>query len=234
VQIIPAVDVLDGAVVRLQQGRFDRVTTYGDDPVSVVAGFVSEGAEVVHVVDLGGARSGEPNHALWARLGDAQVPFQAAGGIRDAAGAEEILAFGAVRVVTGTTAVWNEAELRAMVAAAGPALVVAVDVKYGQAVGAGWADSGRPMHAVVASAVEAGAARLMVTSVAGDGMLSGPDLALLSDIVGAARLPVIASGGVGTIDDVTAVRGLGVEAVVIGRALYEGRFTLTEALEAAR
>jgi phosphoribosylformimino-5-aminoimidazole carboxamide ribotide isomerase len=234
VQVIPAVDVLDGAVVRLQQGEFERVTAYRDDPVPVTAGFTADGAEVVHVVDLGAARSGKPAAGLWAALGAAQLPFQAAGGIRTAGTAAEVLALGAVRIVTGTTAVWDEVELGNMVEAAGSALVVAVDVKDGRAVGAGWEDRGREVGQVVQCAVAGGAARVMVTSVAADGMLSGPDLALLEWVIDAAGVPVIAAGGVGSLADVVAVRELGAEAVVVGRALYEGRFTLPEALEAAR
>jgi len=234
VQVIPAVDVLDGAVVRLRQGSFERVTDYGDDPVAVAAGFVAEGAEVLHVVDLRGARSGMLNMPLWAGLGETQLPFQAAGGIRNAVAAGEVLALGAVRVVAGTAVVWDEVGLRDMVDTAGTALVAAVDVRDGKALGAGWGDEGRDVQAVVRSAVDAGVARLMVTSVAADGMLAGPDLSLLEWAIGAAGVPVIASGGIGSLEDVVAVRRLGAEAAVIGRALYEGRFTLAEALEAAR
>jgi phosphoribosylformimino-5-aminoimidazole carboxamide ribotide isomerase len=234
VQIIPAVDVLSGAVVRLQQGDFDRVTAYAADPGAVSRAFVAEGAEVVHVVDLSAARSGLVDLGLWSRLGEAQLPFQAAGGIRSAETAAEILALGAVRVVSGTTAVWDPPGLADMLAVAGAALVAAVDVRDGRAVGSGWADDGRDLDTVVRSAVDAGVARLMVTSVEGDGMLGGPDLSLLRRVVETSGVPVIASGGIGSLAHIAAIRGLGVEAVVIGRALYEGRFTLGEAIDAAR
>lgn len=233
-QVIPAVDVLDGAVVRLERGDFERVTRYSADAVEVARGFVEEGAEVVHVVDLAAARTGRPSAGLWEALGAANLPFQAAGGIRTAEAARRALAAGAVRIVAGTTAVWDDAGLGEIAAAAGPALVVALDVRDGRAFGAGWEDPGREAEVVIRSAVQAGAARVMVTGIAADGMLSGPDLGLLEWAAATAGVPVIASGGVASLDDIAAVRRVGAEAVVIGRALYEGRFTLSEALEAAR
>lgn len=231
--VIPAVDVLDGAVVRLQRGDFDRVTSYGDDPVATAAGFAAAGAPIVHVVDLAGARHGESNPALWAALGATRITFQAAGGIRTAAAARAVLEAGAERVVVGTTAVWDPHAVSLLAALFGEELVVALDVRDGRAVGAGWEDEGRDLDEVLDAVVAAGVERIMVTAVATDGMLTGPDLVLLERVIDRSGLPVIASGGVGSLADVTAVRDLGAEAVVIGRALYEGRFTLADAITAA-
>lgn len=231
--VIPAVDVLDGIVVRLERGDFDRATHYGTDPVATALGFGAAGASLVHVVDLGGARSGIGDPTLWEALGAAGVVFQAAGGIRTADTARAVLEAGAERIVVGTTAVWDPHSVALLATLFGEELVVALDVKDGRAVGAGWEDAGRDLDTVLAEVVGAGVMRLMVTATAGDGMLSGPDLGLLQRVIDQSGIPVIASGGVGTLDDVAAVARLGAEAVVIGRALYEGRFTLPEAITAA-
>jgi len=233
VQVIPAIDVLDGSVVRLQRGDYSRVTRYGDDPATTATGLVSGGAGLVHVVDLDAARSGEPSPELWGGLGRASIPFQAAGGIRTASDARRALEAGAERVVTGTTAVWDADELSAMLEAAGERLVAAVDVKDGRAVGTGWTDRGRDLDTVLETLLGAGVARLMITAVATDGMLTGPDLKLFESVISRTGVPIIASGGVGSLDDIRAVRDLGVEAIVVGRALYEGRFSLTDAIVAA-
>lgn len=232
-QVIPAVDVLGGEVVRLRRGDYGRVTRFAADPVAAAAGFVEDGAELVHVVDLEAARSGRGDPALWDALGRAGLPFQAAGGIRGSADARRALDAGAHRVVSGTTAVWDSDALAAIAGAAGGALVAALDVRDGVALGAGWTDRGRSLDDVLAAVGAAGVARVMVTAVAADGMLAGPDLPLVRSMAASAGVPVIASGGVSTPDDLTALAATGAEAAVVGRALYEGRFTLAEAMAAA-
>ena len=234
-QVIPAVDVLGGAVVRLRQGDYGAVTRFGDDPVAVAGEFTSAGADMVHVVNLEAARSGTPAAELWKRLGDAGVRFQAAGGIRSAQDAVDAVAGGAARVAAGTTAVWEPAKLAEMAdAIGGERLVAAVDVRAGRAHGAGWLDEGRPVSAVVAQVIEAGVGRIMVTSVSRDGTLEGPDVELVETVMAAAPdTPVIASGGVSTLDDLAVLAGTGCEAVVVGRALLEGRFSLQQAIAAA-
>ena len=233
--VIPAIDVLDGRVVRLREGDFAHVTVFGGHPVPVALQFRAEGAAPVHVVDLGAARSGRTDESLWRSLGAEGVAFQAAGGLRTVEVAVRACDLGASRIVAGTAAVWDPAVLEEMVSALGPERVVAaVDVRDGRARGAAWTDDGMPVGEVVTAAGVAGVGRLMVTAVARDGMLSGPDLSLLEWVIEAAGRPVIASGGVGSLDDLRRVAALGAEAVVVGRALYEGRFTLGEAVEAAR
>jgi phosphoribosylformimino-5-aminoimidazole carboxamide ribotide isomerase len=231
-QIIPAVDVLDGAVVRLSKGDYDTAVVYAADPVATATGFVDEGAELVHVVDLAGARAGTHDVQLWSRLGDAGIPFQVGGGIRDARRAAEAVDAGAQRVVVGTAAVWSPGARDEILAAVGPErLVAAVDVRAGRARGAGWTDEGRPVDIVAAELQAAGVLRALVTGIARDGMLSGPDLGVLATVARSAPgMALIGSGGVGSLVDLSALAVAGVEGVIVGRALYEGRFTVREAV----
>lgn len=229
--VIPAVDVLDGRVVRLRQGRYDDVTVYADDPAEMVRSWVDQGARIVHVVDLGGARDGAGDRALWRRLGSTGLPFQLGGGIRSRTDAEELMAAGASRAVLGTAAVWDTEVVQEVVEAVGSeAVVAAVDVRQGRATGAGWRDEGRDVEAVVADLVTAGVGRALVTGISGDGMLTGPDTSILETVRAVApQMALIASGGVGSLDDLVAVAELRVEAAIVGRALYDDRFTFADA-----
>lgn len=230
IQIIPAVDVLDGKVVRLMHGDYTRVTVYADDPVEQARTWTDGGATLVHVVDLAGARTGEPDGSLWERFGASGVPFQVGGGIRTADLARRALQAGAARVVMGTAAVWNP-EMLAQVGDPGR-VVAAVDVRAGKATGAGWLDEGRDLAHVLDGLAEHGCARMLVTGIGRDGTMDGPETDLLRVAVEDGRFAVIASGGVGTLDDIEAITALGCEGVIVGRALYEGRFTVEEALAA--
>jgi phosphoribosylformimino-5-aminoimidazole carboxamide ribotide isomerase len=226
-QIIPAVDVLEGRAVRLLRGDYDQVTVYADDPVEQALVWHSQGAELVHVVDLDGARSGDPDLGLWRRLAGAGVPFQVGGGVRTAALARAALAAGAARVVMGTAAVWSPDVL---VEVGDPARVIAaVDVRERSATGGGWTDEGRDLEAVLDDLARYRIERLLVTGIGRDGTMAGPDVELLSEVTQDGRFAVLASGGVGDLDDLGAVAGIGCEGVIVGRALYEGRFTLAEA-----
>ena len=229
-QIIPAVDVLGGLVVRLLRGDYDAVSRYADDPVQQCRDWVEAGAGLVHVVDLEGARSAVPDEGLWRRLGGSAMPYQIGGGIRTAALANRALSAGAQRVVMGTAAVWSPGVLREVPEV--ERLVAAVDVRAGRAVGAGWLDRGREFADVLDGLAEAGVVRVLVTGIDTDGTMSGPDLGLLRSAVADRRFGVIASGGVGSLGDLRRVADLGCEAVIVGRALYEGKFTLEEAREA--
>jgi phosphoribosylformimino-5-aminoimidazole carboxamide ribotide isomerase len=226
-QVIPAVDVLEGRAVRLLRGDYDQVTVYADDPVEQALVWHSQGADLVHVVDLDGARSGDPDLGLWHRLAEAGVPFQVGGGIRSAALARAAIAAGAARVVMGTTAVWSPDVLAEV---GDPARVIAaIDVREGSATGAGWTDGGRDFAAVLDDLARHGVERLLVTGIGRDGTMDGPDVELVSAVTGDGRFAVLASGGVGDLDDLRVVAGIGCEGVIVGRALYEGRFTLAEA-----
>lgn len=235
-EIIPAVDVLDGAVVRLAKGDYDHVTVYDPDPVARALAFGAEGASLVHVVDLAGARDGTHDEALWARLADAGVAFQIGGGIRTAAIADAAIAAGASRVVVGTAAVWDPTARSDILAAVGPSrFVAALDVRNGHATGAGWLDEGRPLDVVAGELEAAGVVRALVTGIARDGMLSGPDLDVLAAVRRSAPdVALIGSGGVGSLDDLVALQAAGAEAAIVGRAIYEGRFTVADAVAAVR
>ncbi len=233
--VIPAVDVLDGKVVRLRQGRYEDVTVYAEDPVAMVGSWVEQGATIVHVVDLAGARDGNGDQKLWRRLGASGLPFQLGGGIRSRGDVEGLLAAGAARAVLGTTAVWDAEALRGILDAVGAeAVVAAIDVREGRATGAGWRDRGRDLPVVMRDLVGAGIARALVTGIAGDGMLTGPDTELMGEVMNMApELALIASGGVGLLDDIAVLADLDVEGVIVGRALYDGRFSFSEAQRAA-
>ena len=227
-EIIPAVDVLDGRVVRLMHGDYDRVTVYADDPVGQCREWMDQGAGLVHVVDLEGARTGEPDGGLWHSLADAGIAFQVGGGIRDADTADRALASGASRVVMGTAAVWDPEILGAV---SEPVRVVAaIDVRDGRATGAGWLDEGRELADVLDDLEQVGVPRLLVTGIERDGTMDGPATGLLEQAMDGDRFSIIASGGVGRLDDLRAIEALGCEAVIVGRALYEHRFTVSEAI----
>jgi len=236
VYVIPAVDMLDKKVVRLRQGRYDEVTEYADDPAHQLEVWGELGAKIVHVVDLLGARDGSGDQEMWDRLGATGVPFQLGGGIRSVAAAESVVAAGAARVVLGTAAVWQPEMAAEIVAAVGAERVVAaIDVRAGKATGAGWLDEGRDLEDVLRDLGDAGVIRALATGIATDGMLTGPDVGLLEDVQALApKIALIASGGVGSLADIAAVARLDVEAAIVGRALYDEKFTFPEAMEACR
>lgn len=231
-QLIPAVDVLDGKVVRLVEGDFDRVTVYADDPVEQAAAWQEAGAALVHVVDLAGARDGTPSEPLWRALSDAGVRFQVGGGIRSPQAAGRAVEAGAARVVMGTAAVWQPELLAATVAELGAAQVVAaLDVRGGRAAGQGWLDEGRLLPEVVADLVGAGVVRALVTGIGRDGTMQGPDLDVIAAVQAVAPgLAILGSGGVAELGDLVELAAVGVEAAIVGRALYEAAFTVEEAL----
>ena len=232
--VIPAVDMLGGKVVRLRQGRYDEVTVYAEDPAAQLLNWGNQGAEIVHVVDLAGAKDGNGDREAWHRLGGTGVPFQIGGGIRTRETAEAVIAAGAARVVLGTAAVWDPELAAAIVDAVGAERVVAaIDVRAGKATGAGWLDEGRDLGDVLDDLVDAGVVRALATGIATDGTLAGPDLDLLSDVIARApSLALIASGGVGSLADISKVAKLDVEAAIVGRALYDEVFSFADATAA--
>ena len=227
-QIIPAIDILEGRVVRLLYGDYGRVTPYSDHPVQVAGRWLEQGAQLVHVVDLSGARSGEPDQQIWRDMTRAGIPFQVGGGIRTPATARAALQAGAQRVVMGTAAVWNPAALQEVGEL--DRVVAALDIRAGRARGAGWLDEGRSVAETVNGLREAGVVRLLVTGIERDGAMQGPDLNLLREVGSLSDMAVVASGGVGDLADLEAVATLDCEAAIVGRALYEGRFTLAQAI----
>ena len=230
-QILPAVDILDESVVRLLRGDYDIVTRYDDSPERVLEDWGKAGAEIVHVVDLDGARTGEPNVDLVRRLSAIGVPFQVGGGIRSVATAAEILKAGASRVVLGSKAVWDPSILHELVAVFGAErIVAAVDVKDGKATGTGWLDEGQPVETVLSNVAAAGVGWILATGIATDGTMAGPDMDLIRQALAAAPgIGIIASGGVGSVEDLVGLQASGAEAAIVGKALYEKRFTFAEA-----
>jgi phosphoribosylformimino-5-aminoimidazole carboxamide ribotide isomerase len=238
--LYPAIDLLGGRCVRLYQGDYDRGTVYGDDPVAQAVAFAAQGASWIHVVDLDAARSGEPVNrpVIEAVAAAVDVPVQTGGGVRTAADAEALFAHGVRRVVLGTAAL-DAPDLVRRLAADHPGCVsVGLDAKAGEVAVRGWTEgSGRSVVDVARSFADAGVASLVVTEIGRDGTLAGPDLAGLGEVLAATGIEVVASGGVATTDDLLALRDLDVSdrrlgGVIIGRALYEGRFRLADALEA--
>lgn len=231
--VIPAIDLRRGHVVRLHQGRPDEETTYGDDPVATARAFVEAGAEWLHLVDLDAALGRGDNREVLGRVvGTTSARAQVGGGLRSLDAAREVLDAGASRVVFGTGALRAGGFLVAAVSELHEAAVIALDVDGDRVRIAGWTEDAGSLHQVLARVDDAGAARILVTQVSRDGTLEGPDLHLYERLEREASAAVIASGGVRDADDLRALAETGVEAVVVGRALYEGRLTLAEALEA--
>jgi phosphoribosylformimino-5-aminoimidazole carboxamide ribotide isomerase len=231
-EILPAIDVLGGRAVRLAGGKREAVTLVGGDPAELAARLAAEGAERLHLVDLDGAFSGVPSVALVERVCAAgRVPLQVGGGYRSPEAIAAALDAGAERVMVGTAAL-TPGFVEDAVARFGQALVVAVDVRDGRVAVEGWTQVSELVPGDLAARCAAlGVARLLVTSAARDGSLSGPDLALVDDVLGAG-LPVLAAGGIASLDDLRALRRAGCEGAVVGSALLAGRFTLAEALAA--
>ncbi|CAN5606851.1 1-(5-phosphoribosyl)-5-[(5-phosphoribosylamino)methylideneamino]imidazole-4-carboxamide isomerase [soil metagenome] len=238
-ELIPAIDLRGGRVVRLLHGDFARSTDYGADPIAVARAWESEGASRLHLVDLDGAREGFPAQAdLLRRIVESVgIPCQVAGGLRTAAAVQAALGTGADRVVLGTALLADPGLGRRLVGIHGRERIVAgLDVRGQDAVGDAWGSGAatRPLWEVLVALVDAGVGTFVVTAITRDGALSGPDLALLQDVRTAARnADLIASGGVATLDDVRALAAEQYAGAILGRALYEGRFTLGEALAAA-
>jgi phosphoribosylformimino-5-aminoimidazole carboxamide ribotide isomerase len=238
--LYPAIDLRGGRVVRLYQGDFGRETAYGTDPAAVAEGYAKAGARWVHVVDLDAARTGVPENrpviaAIAAAL-PAGVSLQASGGIRDQAVAEALLATGVDRVVLGTAAVENPELVRDL--AGHHPVAVALDVRGREVAVRGWTEgSGVDLFELLDRFAGSGVAAVVVTQISRDATLQGPDVEGLAAVLDATPLPVVASGGVGTLADLEALASLraggrGLEGVIVGKALYEGRFTVEEAIAA--
>ncbi len=236
VELYPAIDVRGGQVVRLRQGDYADQTVYGDDPVAVAASFADEGATWIHVVDLDAARSGSPQNrpvvAAIAAAVQGRARVQTGGGVRSVDDAAALAAAGVARVVMGSAAVADPA-LAERVAAVLP-LAVGLDHRGGVAAVHGWTQSSGTTVADLLPRFPFAAA-FVITDIARDGMLHGPDVAGLAEAAAATPVPVVASGGVAGLDDVRALaRVPGIAGVITGKALYEHRFTVSQAIRALR
>ncbi len=233
-EVIPAVDVLDGRAVRLHEGVRDRVTIEGGDPVALARRFVGEGARRLHLVDLDGAFEGRPSDGLLERIAlvAAEVPVQVGGGYRTLEAIDAAVAAGADRVMVGTAAL-SPGFLAAAATRLGEQLVVAVDARDGFVAVEGWTRAADISAAQLAlRCADTGVRRLLVTATRRDGSLAGPDLELLAEVL-PCGLPVLAAGGIASLDDLRALHDLGCEGAVVGSALWRGTFTLAEAVAAA-
>jgi phosphoribosylformimino-5-aminoimidazole carboxamide ribotide isomerase len=236
-EILPAIDLRGGRVVRLQQGDFARESVFSGDPVAVARRFVDDGARWLHVVDLDGARTGSPVQsaiidAIVKAVG-VRAGVEVAGGLRDESAIDAALAMGAARVVLGTTALAEPRLVARLVADhRSERIAVAIDVRHGVAVGRGWTTDqhGVDVDVALRRLASAGVQTFEVTAIERDGLLEGPDLALYERVVRLDLGAVIASGGISTIDDLRALCGVGCAGAIIGRALYEGRFELVDAI----
>ncbi len=237
IEIIPAIDLLDGGVVRLFQGDFDQVTTYVSDPLELAQRYVDTGASRLHVVDLDGAKTGEPtNLPIIESLSSIGLEIQAGGGIRDLARLKALFDAGVTRAVIGSVAVENRDEVTQWMQNVGPEqIIVAVDIRLAdnnepEILTRGWqAGSGQLLWPLVDYYLEQGATEFLCTDIAKDGTLQGPNLALYETC--ATRFPTaefIASGGVSNLADIEALDRTGITRVVTGKALLDGRLTIEE------
>lgn len=235
--LYPAIDLRDGRCVRLYQGDYGRETVYGDDPVAQARAFEAAGARWIHVVDLDAARTGEPvnRDVIRAIAAGVSVPVQAGGGVRDEAAADALFDAGVSRVVVGTAALEDPDFVRRL--AARHPVALGLDARGRDVAVRGWVEgSGTDLMDLVAAFEDAGVAALVVTEISRDGTLEGPDLEGLAQVVAATAIPVIASGGVGSLEDLRALaafraQGRGLAGVIAGRAIYEGKFSVSEAVE---
>ena len=238
--LYPAIDLRGGKCVRLYQGDYAQETVYGDDPVAQAQAFEAEGAPWIHVVDLDAARSGDPvnREVVAAIAAGVSVPVQTGGGVRDDAAAETLFDAGVARVVVGTAALEDPEFVRRL--AARHPVAVGLDARGRDVAVRGWLEgSGTDLLDLARAFEDAGVAALVVTEISRDGTLEGPDLVGLTQVVEATSIPVIASGGIGTLADLEALRavtasGRTLEGAITGRAIYEGKFTVADAVAACR
>jgi phosphoribosylformimino-5-aminoimidazole carboxamide ribotide isomerase len=234
-ELIPAIDLLDGKVVRLHQGRYDEVTVYDEDPVRVAREFEQQGAQRLHVVDLEGARRGQPAHidVIERILESTKLEVQVGGGIRDLSVAQRWVNAGAARFVLGTVVVKAPEEAQRVCETLPNAAIIAVDARDGKVAIEGWQEQSSQDATELAERVDHwGIAGILYTNIHRDGTHAGPDVVGTAALQDHVKATVIASGGIGSLEHLCALRDAGVRSAVCGRALYSGAFTLAEAFAA--
>jgi 1-(5-phosphoribosyl)-5-[(5-phosphoribosylamino)methylideneamino] imidazole-4-carboxamide isomerase/N-(5'phosphoribosyl)anthranilate isomerase len=235
--LLPAVDVKDGKAVRLVQGELARETTYGA-PLEAALDFQSSGAEWLHLVDLDAAFGLGSNHDILAEVvGNLDIKVELSGGIRDDQSLERALATGCARINLGTAALENPEWTSEVIRKHGEKIAVGLDVRGHTLAARGWTKEGGDLFETIERLDRDGCTRYVVTDVAKDGTMQGPNISLLREVAAATNAPIIASGGVSTLDDIHALRELtpiGIEGSIIGKALYAGAFTLQDALKVAQ
>ena len=236
-ELLPAVDVKDGRAVRLVQGELAAETAYGN-PLEVALEFQAAGAEWLHLVDLDAAFGRGENSALLAEVvGKLDIKVELSGGIRDDDSLHRALATGCVRVNLGTAALENPEWTARVIAEHGDRIAVGLDVRGHVLAARGWTQEGGDLFETIERLERNGCARYVVTDVTKDGTLKGPNLELLQEVCAVTKKPVVASGGISSLDDIAALsslNGIGVEGAIVGKALYAGAFTLQQALELTR
>ena len=236
-ELLPAVDVADGKAVRLTQGEAGSETDYGD-PIEAAMTWINAGAEWIHLVDLDAAFGRGENRALLREVvaASSAVKIELSGGIRDDASLEAALEAGATRVNLGTAALEDPAWTARVIERFGDAIAVGLDVRGTTLAARGWTKEGGDLWEVLARLEDAGCPRYVVTDVTKDGTLKGPNIDLLKDVMARTSKPVVASGGISSLQDITDLRALapaGLEGAILGKSLYAGKFTLEQALEIA-
>jgi phosphoribosylformimino-5-aminoimidazole carboxamide ribotide isomerase len=229
--IIPAIDLQDGKCVRLTQGKFDEVTVYSDNPVAIAKQFERDGAKLIHVVDLDGAKNGNLKNinVIKKIVKSISLPIEVGGGIRDRKSARKLFSIGVLRVIVGTIALENKILLKELLDEFGEQIIVALDAKNGKLVTNGWQEESEKN--VVTTAINLqnlGVQRFMYTDVLRDGMLTQPNFEEIKKLLEAVFIPIIAGGGVTKIEDVKKLNELGVEGVIVGKALYEGKINVKD------
>ncbi len=234
-ELIPAIDLLDGKVVRLHQGKYDQVTVYDDDPVAMARRFEDQGAERLHVVDLEGARRGQPAHVptIEGILRETKLQVQVGGGVRNEDIAAQWMGAGAARVVLGTVVVKEPDAARAICDRYPRGVVMALDARDGKIAVEGWQEQSAQDVTELAKQVDGwNIGAILFTNIHRDGTREGPDVEATARLQSQVQTTVIASGGIGSLDDLRALRAAGVRSSVCGRALYSGAFSLPEAFAA--
>ncbi|MFN3153722.1 1-(5-phosphoribosyl)-5-[(5-phosphoribosylamino)methylideneamino]imidazole-4-carboxamide isomerase [Bremerella sp.] len=235
-QIWPAIDLLGGNCVRLQQGDYNRETVYGDDPAEMAKRWVDEGADCLHLVDLDGAKDGSLKNrdAISAIVAAVDIPCEVGGGIRDEKTIQELLDLGLARLVIGTKALREPDWFAAMCEKFPEKLVVGIDAKEGMVATDGWLEVSTTSAIDLAKTFEhLPMAAIIYTDIATDGMLAGPNVEAMQAMKEAVKVPVVASGGVTSVEDVRNLTAAGLDGAIVGRSLYEGRLTVRQAVEAA-
>jgi len=235
IDVLPAVDIRGGRCVRLVQGDYDRETVFDDDPIAPARRWIDEGAEMLHVIDLDGAREGRAaNAAFVERIAALGKPVQVGGGIRRLETVRRYLEAGVSRIIIGTAAVTDREFLSDALKLCSETLTVSVDAKGGRVALNGWTEESElPAVALIPQLEDLGVRRFIYTDIASDGMLGGHDEGEFARVSGVARSPVIAAGGIAHPMQIRRLAANGAAGVILGRALYDGRLRLSDALDAA-
>lgn len=235
--VIPAIDLRNGKCVRLIQGQYHRQITYRDDPLSQAEDFVAAGAEWLHIIDLDGAKLGQlvNNEPIAAIAATGKLRIEVGGGIRDEASIEQLLSTGVERVIIGTKAVEEFEWFEQIASKFTNRIVISLDARGSKVATDGWTkEHSQKLLDFAQRAAQLPIAAIIYTDITRDGMLTGPNLERTKSLVDAVSTPVIAAGGVNSTSDIKQLAELGVEAAIIGRALYEGNISLADAIETAR